>query len=95
MKYIFLVPLFLLMGLCTDDETIDEAIEEFDSLNACTESYEGPQLDIQLDAFCIQAWGLVCTEGSSKDDLNATCELLAEARALTTDGTYPPCPYCD
>lgn len=63
---------------------------------ACTSSYNGPTKDIQIDAFCKQAYSLICNEGKSKTspEVKQACELHEEMKDLAPSG-YPSCPYCN
>lgn len=61
----------------------------------CGSGYAGPKNDPQIDAFCEQAYVMICTGGYDKNSsqVKQVCKLYAEMRQLNP--SYPSCPYCN
>lgn len=68
--------------------------------SACGNSYSGPDIDIQIDSHCMQAYDLVCNQGKScsSAEVQQVCNTfrgMVDCCKPNSIGTYPNCPYCD
>lgn len=60
--------------------------------NSCTGNYTPASNDIQLDAFCAQAYALRCLDGKPLNDaqVQAACQTYNQIK----EPSAPDCPYC-
>lgn len=60
----------------------------------CTSTYQGPNQDIQIDAFCMAAWNYLCQANYSptSQEVKGNCAQYDYMLEITSN--YPSCPYC-
>lgn len=99
MKKLLLIPLalFLVFSITSCEyEDTPTSTTSSSKPSHCKNGYTGPQKDIQIDAFCMQAYSLICDDGKSKTspEVKQVCELYKEMLDIAPAG-YPSCPYCN
>lgn len=57
----------------------------------CSEGYQGPQFDIQVDAFCKAAYAYQCDGNTQAVATN--CQVYKDWQSQ--DSSIPDCPYCN
>ncbi|MFW5879452.1 MAG: hypothetical protein ACOCUV_01375 [bacterium] len=97
---------FLLIGSSCEeyDEILTQEMREAereilenneDGLPAyCSEPYDGPDINIQIDSHCMTVYNYICNGGydPNSDEIQSICDTYDAMREGTS---YPACPYCE
>ncbi|MGY8913743.1 MAG: hypothetical protein ACKVJF_01490 [Flavobacteriales bacterium] len=74
--------------------TIDDGSCQYSyGVGDCTNGYDSPTGDDQLDAYCGAAYAYRCLDGKSLNDPSVVSVCSSYNQIKTSDA--PPCPYCD